>query len=466
MLRLLPALTAFSVVGLGLSGLWLSWPMLEVVAAYKAKILCSGVFVSGRDPQKVAEEDLSVDNLAGLRFFPHAVDLTNQEVTVSVPGIISRRAVFRPGLGCTLLIDGGTSRLPVETAVSGRAPSSLQSALWSQGDQVNPYSAPLGIDGKRLAAAMDHAFAEPNPAALQRTRAVVVVHRGRIVAERYAPGFDEATAQLGWSMSKSALNALVGALVHRDPDQWGLNRTNLLPEWAGDARAKISLEHLLQMRSGLAFSEAYEDYTSDVIKMLFRATNAGAFAASKPLAGDPGSGWQYSSGSSNIISYVLRRQSPNMADYLTLPERMLFQPLGMRNALIETDATGTFTASSFMYATPRDWARLGLLYLQDGMWNGKRLLPEHWVLQSVTPVPWAPNGQYGMHVWLKLPDEPNGGEPPLPDDAFYMLGHAGQIVAVIPTRELVIVRMGLALAPGAWRPASILSKFVDAFPAR
>ena len=218
------------------------------------------------------------------------------------------------------------------------------------------------------------------------------------------------------------------------------------------------------MTCGLSFDEDYADQSSDILQMLFAQGDQARFAASKPLVSSPGAQWSYSGGTSNIIALVMRQQFGEEKNYLRFPHERLFGPLGMRSAVIEPDSAGTFIGASFMYASARDWARLGLLFLRDGVWQGRRLLPKGWVAYTLTPTQRSPDAEYGAHVWLKLPNSPQLGEPPMPEDAYYMLGHDQQIVAVVPSRDLVIVRLGLTREESAWDHARELTPIVRAFP--
>lgn len=433
-----------------------------VGAGYKAKILCSETFVSGRSPDAVLAEDLKVDGFEFLELFSHEIDRQRPSVTVSLFGLVSQRAIHRDGLGCTLVIRRSEEELRTE-APPFLTRSVLPDAPWPVGRGIEVGPLPAGIDARALAQAVDAAFAEPDPDALQRTRALVVLHQDRIVAERYARGFDAQTPMLGWSMSKTALNALVGIRIRQG--KLSLSDRGLVPEWsaAGGLRSQITLDHLLHMSSGLVFSEEYEDMQSDIVVMLFGEGDKSGFAAAKQAEHRPGDHWSYSGGTSNIIARILRSTFRDQHSYLNFPYRELFSRLGMEHAVLEPDASGTFVASSFMYATARDWARLGLLFLRDGVWQGERVLPEGWVAASLRPTRAAPEGIYGAHLWLKMPISRNHGEPPLPEDAYYMLGHDGQIVAVIPSLDLVIVRMGLARKREVWKPAKVLAPIVEAF---
>jgi CubicO group peptidase (beta-lactamase class C family) len=435
-----------------------------VGSGFSAEILCGGVFVSGRDEAAVRAADLSGPGYELLRFFRQKVERNERRVTASLYGLASQTAVFRDGLGCTL-IDGKTEDdLRAEAAgLFSAPPPSDPEALWPEGERVDLDAPSQNADLPALNAGVEAAFAEPDPAHPRNTRALVVVHGGRIVAERYAPGFDATMPLIGWSMTKAALNALVGIRIK--DGKLALADQALLPEWRdeGDPRRGISLYDLLRMSSGLAFDESYDDPLADVTQMLFVAGDKAKFAAAKPLLRPPGADWHYSSGTSVIIARILRASFAIGRDDLRYPRERLFAPLGMRSAVIEPDAAGTFVASSLMYASARDFARLGLLFLQDGVWQGERLLPEGWVAYSLTPTKDAPDGSYGAHMWLKLPESDALGEPPMPEDAYYFLGHEEQIVAIVPSRDLVIVRLGLTQKGGAWDHARALAPIVEAF---
>ncbi len=282
---------------------------------------------------------------------------------------------------------------------------------------------------------------------LATTFAVVVVHQGRVVAERYQgrlEHFDRppepVTAQtplLSWSMAKSMLHAVAGMLV--GDGRLDIDAPAAVPEWAaaGDPRHAITLGHLLAMRDGLAFVEDYVDErVSDVIEMLFGTGQADVahFAADRPLAAPPGERFNYSSGTSNIISSVVARLVGPGPSYERFLRERLFAPLGMHSATPELDAAGTWVASSYLRATARDFARFGLLYLRDGVWDGTRLLPQGWVDYGRTMQSYDPeDGPYGAHWWGVEGDTLG---------TFRALGYEGQSISLCPSLDLMVVRLG------------------------
>lgn len=420
-----------------------AYPRLRVIASvacsYKAKALASALFVSelDLDPEKAPE--VSAEAYTLMRLFRARVDREKKSVTVSFYGLQPRTAAYRPGLGATLT----DVPLPDAGLVFPRPGPELP-------ERLLPALEPV----------LARAF-EKKGHPRRRTRAIVVLQDGAVVAERYAPGFTAETRLNGWSMTKSVMGALIGTLV-RD-GKLALTDKALLPQWRDDARAGIALEDLLRMRSGLAFSEVYSDPLSDVTRMLYDGYDAAGFAASRPLEAPPGTVWKYASGTTNILSLIARR-AVGETDYPSWPRRALFDPLGMTSAVFEPDAAGTFVGSSYLFATARDWARFGLLHAQ----GGRRLLPDDWVRFATTPTPQAPNGKYGAHWWLKLSKE-LGGESShsarIPADAFHALGHEGQCLTVIPSRRLVVVRLGLSIDIKAWNHAALLADVLDAIGA-
>ncbi len=257
----------------------------------------------------------------------------------------------------------------------------------------------------------------------------------------------------------------MGGIGLGEDGELALSDDALMPQWRAkdDPKRAITLDDLMRMTSGLAFGEDYDSDLSDIAQMLYVQGNAARFAASKPLIHKPGTVWSYSGGTTNIIAAVLRGSFADERDYLRFPHTRLFGPLGITSAVFEPDASGIFVGASFLFASARDWARLGLLFLRDGMWQGQRLLPEGWVAYSLKPTRQSPGDQYGAQVWLKLPKSPGYGEPPMPTDAYYMLGYEGQVVAMVPSHDLLIVRLGLTRKGGDWDTARDLAPLVNAF---
>ena len=434
---------------------------VPVGTAYTAKRLCSGVFVSQRDPASILKEDL-----AKYRYIGSDIDYEAKTVTASVLGLAKCTALYRDGLGSTLVISTSEELLGQQAAGYEKPlPKDRSSVPWPYGDLITA-DIPSEVDTIKLDRVMDAAFSEPDPANPVRTRAIVVVYDGQIIAERYAPGITQDTALLGWSMTKSTINALVGILVKEG--RFSLGEPAPVPEWQdpGDPRGAITLDQLMRMSSGLQFAEVYDDPFADVLIMLFAKSDAGGYAADRSLEVEPDTRWQYSSGTTNIISRIIRQVvGGSDADYFAFPDKVLFDRIGMQTALIEPDASGTFVGSSFMYASARDWARLGLLFLSDGVWTGERILPAGWVKYSTTPTPKAPRGRYGAQFWLNAGTPGNAQDrwmPGVPADMYSMLGFEGQHVTIIPSKKLVIVRLGLSQPEDLWDHESFVSGVIKA----
>jgi CubicO group peptidase (beta-lactamase class C family) len=327
---------------------------------------------------------------------------------------------------------------------------------WPQGD-------PPDAVATELETLLDRVFDDEGP--LATTYAVVVVHRGAVVAERYQGQLEHfdgppdpvtsETLLLSWSMAKSMLHAVVGILA--GDGRLDIDAPAAVPEWssADDPRHAITLRHLLAMRDSLDFVEDYVDErVSDVIEMLFGAGQADMahFAADRPLAAAPGERFNYSSGTSNIISAVVARTVGAGQLYEQFLVEHLFAHLGMHSATPEFDAAGTWVASSYVRASARDFARFGLLYLRDGVWDGTRLLPAGWVdygrtIASVDPI----DGPYGAH-WWGVDGDTLG--------TFRASGYEGQSITICPAHDLVVVRLGQTPAAhypdlARWRAAVV-----------
>jgi CubicO group peptidase (beta-lactamase class C family) len=286
---------------------------------------------------------------------------------------------------------------------------------------------------------------------------VVVVYKGKIIAERYADGFGRDVPMHGWSMTKGITSALVGILVGRG--EFEVDDPAPIPEWRdpGEPHSGITIDHLLRMSGGFDFHHDLSPLGQRQ-RALFGAIDSTRYSIECPLEVEPGSRWEYANANPHSLWRIIRDTvGGDDRDYLTFPRRALFNKIGMRSAIIEPDPYGNLIGTSFGWATARDWARFGLLYLADGVWEGERVLPEGWADYTVTPAPAAKYKHYGALFWLNAganefvktaeerrnhPDTPPF--PSLPTDAYFAIGHNGQLVAIIPSRELVLVRLGLS----------------------
>lgn len=432
---------------------WTAWQagkILPMGGGYMAKAMCSEYFVAGRnEPDDIHRDLTDIHPLFGWSSY-EIDEASGRAHARTAAGLLNTTAVYREGLGCTI-----AAGVPAaELAPLPGGPPARPARLF-----------PLpGTPGKSpaLEAVLDEAFREPSEDSHRRTRAVVVLKNGRLVAERYAPGFARHTPLIGWSMTKSVTNNLIGLLV--GDGVLRLDQPAPVPEWQseGDPRGTITLRHLLQMSSGLDFEEVYEP-GSDATRMLFTEYSAAAYAAAAPLAHEPGSRWYYSSGTTNILARIFRDAAGGtVADAHAYIRNRLLEPLGIESMVIEFDASGSPVGSSFSYATARDWARMGQFWLQQGRWNGRPLLPEDWMRWSVTPAPAAERGQYGAQFWLNAGAEGAGRPyPDLPASMFYAHGYSGQIVAVFPEQRVVAVRLGFT-TDGSWDDNAFLAAILDA----
>lgn len=437
---------------------------LAIGAGWKAKILSSGLYISGRQEPSILEEDVPIHPL--LNFVRGDVEPVRKEVTASFLGLIRNCAISTDKLGTILLcgVPEATVRAwPV--AIPAPEPADPQTVDWPTGDRMSNATLPSNVDRKLLDEALARAFAEPDPKSRLRTRAVLVVYNDQLIAERYAPGITRDMPLIGWSMSKSVTSALVGILVSQG--KLTVKDPAPVPEWqaAGDPRHAITLEQLLEMSCGLEWEEAYETKPiSDVNLMLFTKPDTAAYAAGLPLAAAPGTKWNYSTGTTQIISRIIRGTFADPKEYYAFPRTALFNKIGMRNTIVCPDASGTFVGGAFVFASARDWARFGLLYLHDGVWGSERILPEGWVAFTRTPAP-ASHGIYGAQFWLNQGEIKGLGASKLfadaPHDLFYCAGYQSQHVIIIPSRKLVLVRLGMT-TKGEWAMDEFVTNILKA----
>lgn len=449
-LRGIAILLVLAIAAIGAYAIYMDIPgQARAFTTMTAKLMCSGVFVAGRDEKDVWQQDFvrlspqgKYMELANLK-----VDYDEKSVTSSgLSGLVSGKAIYRKGIGCTALV--GKTEAEVRAQGEGyetTLPAADLTLPWPEGDASIESQLPANVNAALLTAALDKAFSEPDPAKPRKSREVVVVYQGRIIAERYAPGFTKDTALISQSMAKSILSAVVGIQVGEG--KLKLDEPAPVREWADpkDPRHAITLNNLLRMDSGLKFDERYDTPYSDTNRQ-YTTGDFASYTAALPLEAPPGTKFNYSTGTSNILGRISREaEGPNMSDGFSAPRRLLFDKIGARSMTMEVDAAGSLQGGSFVYATARDYARFGQLYMRDGMWNGVRVLPEGWVKYTLTPTPSAkPTKPYGAQFWLNTGNDTTQHRwPNIPADAFILSGFQGQNVIGIPSRDVVVVRLGL-----------------------
>lgn len=398
---------------------------LEPAAGFLAREVCNEHFVGGREPEVIRAQDM-------VRYDPN-LSLISAEIEQEPAAVVAgfgplyrMRAVHRPGYGCTL-VRGSLAPVPELEPVTA--------IPW-----VRAEAAQSGFDSKALEAALDQVFTDPLP----NHRALLIAHQGALITERYAPGFNAGTPMLSFSMAKSITAMMVGAAMVQG--LIALDDRPPIAAWADpqDPRHEISWRHLLQMQSGLELQEQYTDLSADVPQMNIMAHAAGAYAINKPLLHPPGTHWQYSTGTSNILQTALRTALEQAeVDYHRFAQQALFAPLGTGSVVLVPDSSGTFIGGSYAYATAADWARLGQLYLQDGRHEGQQMLPAGFAAFTATAASDS-DGRYGAQVWLNQ-DGATGREryfPTLPKSSYFFSGWQGQVVIIIPDWDMVIVHLG------------------------
>ena len=426
---------------------------LPVATGYSAKYLCSGYFISHRDKDSIEKNDL---NFSVIKFAHNKINEDEKSVTSNVLGMAKSKAIYIDGKGCILVKEKSEAEIRKINflKISNHLIDKYDTIPWPNGNKVNIENT-QNINKEKLDQAVEKAFDDTKFKKPRNTRAVVVVYENQIIAERYSSGFDKNMPMLGWSMSKSITNALVGILVKQG--KLDIYKPVDINEWSKDNRKEITINNLLQMSSGLEWNEGYGSLT-DVVKLLYKNGDFNKYTINKPLHVKPDSIWNYSTGTTNIITAIIRKTIGNDSKYSEFPYKELFTKIGMHSAVMEVDATGNFVGSSYVYATPRDWARFGLLYMNKGNWNGEQILPELWIKYSITPNKKS-NGIYGAHFWLNksriLPD--------VPEDMYACYGFQEQRVFIIPSKKLVVVRMGFCDS-GDFDFNEFLSDIIKAIP--
>lgn len=418
--------------------LWLGFrppELLKVGTGYAAKIVCSNVFLANRDPQEVLALDVQAPGHPLLKFVDVSVDNARETVTSHIFGFFApSKAVYRSGLGCANVHD-------VDLRPSSNQP--MDAAALIADVNINPVIQST-IENPTLAG--------------PGMRAIAVLKDGQIIAETYGPGFDVNTPLLGWSMTKSVMATLIGMRIAEG--KMDLQRDNLLPRWESDDRSKIRLADLLAMESGLKFDEDYGSVT-DVTRMLFLENNMTEFAESLPLEAQPGTKFNYSSGTANILSKLYMESFDTPEQALTYAQNTLFQPLGIASATLEVDASGVPVGSSYLYANAREWLSIAGLLLDRGKVGDKQLLNEDFIRLMQTPSK-ASDSRYGSaQTWLQAAGVKAGTEG-IPADAFWMSGHDGQSLIIVPSMNLAIVRLGLTPSRTGYKVPELQAAIIQA----
>jgi CubicO group peptidase (beta-lactamase class C family) len=406
---------------------------LDILTGFAAKSVASGVFLANRTQESIESSD---NNFSLVDFVTNKLDNEKKSVSSSFFGLKKRKAIYIDGLGAILVNDSYNPNKEFEIPQRNKSPKNLP---YPYGNLAQKDTIFANIDYAGLEKAVINAF-DQNEEKEKRSRSVIVVYKDQIIAEKYAEGFDQKTPILGWSMTKSITATIYGILENQGKIH--LEKTTDIDAWQNDVRLVITYSDLLHMNSGLEWDENYDDI-SDVTKMLFLKSNMGKVQLEKSLIGKPNESWNYSSGTSNLLAgYLLQKQFETHQEYLDFWYAEFLDKIGMHSAIVETDLEGNYVGSSYAWANTRDWAKLGLLYLHEGNWNGEQILDSSFVKYVATPTNTS-EGRYGAHFWLNA----GGIYPDVPADLFSANGFQGQMVIIIPSKEVVIVRMGLIEDP-------------------
>ena len=403
----------------------INYPKLNIIAGYSAKNTASSVFLGERS---LSFTDTTDNNFSPVNLATNAIDKEKKTANSSVFGLLTRKSIIREGLGSVLTLDKKDEKSNYKTPK--RRKTVNDTIPYPYGNGSHKDSVFESIDYKKLNETVNSIFG------IRKTRAVLVLYKDQIIAEKYSEGFTKNSRILGWSMTKSIMSTVFGILEH----QQKINIQDKAPveSWQNDARKEITIHNLLQMNSGLEWDENYDEI-SDATKMLFLERDMTKVQEEKPLIGKPNETWNYSSGTSNLLSGILRDQFNNHQSYLDFWYTNLIDKIGMNSMILESDLAGNYVASSYAWATTRDWGKFGLLYLHNGAWNGEELFTKEWVDYVTTPTPTS-NGSYGAQFWLNT-------EKQLKDvsqNMYFADGYQGQRVYILPDEDLVIVRFGLS----------------------
>jgi CubicO group peptidase (beta-lactamase class C family) len=409
-----------------------TYPKLDLISGFSSKSLASGHFIDNRSQDLIEKGDNDIEMIT---LATNKIDENGKFAMSTVYGLKARKAIYREGLGATLINEDFDVTKPYEVPKRVKLDNNLP---FPYGNKEPKDTAFANVDYAKLNAVVANAFDEKGQIK-KRTRSVLVIYKDKIIAEKYNTGFNKDSKILGWSMTKSITSALFGILQKQG--KIDVFKPAPIAEWANDERSKITIANLLNMNSGLEWEEDYNKI-SDVTKMLFLDTDMSQAQLKKLAEFKPNSHWNYSSGTTNLLSGILRKQFKTHQEYLDFWYSALIDKIGMSSMLVETDMAGNYVGSSYSWATTRDWSKFGLLYLHKGNWNGEQILDESWIKFTATPTNTS-NGKYGAHFWLNV----GGKFPDVPKDMFYCSGYQGQMVAIFPSQDLVIVRMGLKEDP-------------------
>lgn len=407
---------------------WTNYPKLNIISGFASKNMASTQFISGRSFSEIVENDNDMP-LIKMAELEQAV---GNDVTTSVFGLMERETVCRDGLGCVLINETYDKTKTLLRPKRIQSKNNLPFPYGNNGVKDTIFD---NVDYEQVSKAMDIAFSDYEE---QKTRTVLISYKNEILGERYIEGFSEETPILGWSMTKSVLATFYGILEFKGELDVQDYRPFGEEIRMKNTKSSITLNHLLRMQSGLAWDEDYASI-SDVNKMLFLESDMTKPQALKQVIAAPTEIWNYSSGTTNMLSGILRNQFNTHQAYLDFPYSALIDKIGMHSMLLETDMSGNFVGSSYGWANTRDWAKFGILYLNRGNWNGEELFDSNWSDYVSKPTKNS-DGVYGAHFWLNA----GGKYPDVPRDMYSANGFQGQRVFIIPSKDLVIVRTGLA----------------------
>ncbi len=409
-----------------------TYPKLDLISGFSAKSIASGHFMDNRSQELIENGDNDIDMID---LATNTIVENGNFATASVYGFKERKAIYRKGLGVTLIDSDFDETKTYE--VPNRTPVSNILAF-PYGNKEPKDTVFSNVDYAKLNSVVANAF-DVGGKKDKRTRSLLVIYKDKIIAEKYDSGFNKDSKILGWSMTKSITSAMFGVLQKQG--KYDIYKPAPVAEWTNDSRKIITTNDLLHMNSGLEWEENYSTIC-DATKMLFMSEDMSRAQLEKPAAFKPDMHWNYSSGTTNLLSGILRQQFKTHQEYLDFWYLALIDKIGMNSMVIETDMAGNYVGSSYGWATTRDWSKFGLLYLHKGNWNGEEILEERWVKYSAKPTNTS-KGKYGAQFWLNA----GGRFPDVPREMYFCSGFQGQMVAIIPSYDLVIVRMGLKEDP-------------------